>query len=251
MGYPSSLGREYPIIISGGARLPSCGYKVMTANSINQRFTEALRIAAGPVWEEAVNHRLFREIGDDTVSEVVFKNYLVIEYSFVDTAARVLGYAIAKATGFDERRYLARGLYDLTTEQHDYFVSTFDSIGLPPECRRPSYPALGSAKGLHDLFLSVAAEEAYENILACMLGAEWLYLTWCTRASKTPPTPAYIRDWVILHTEEHFARHVEWMRRQLDALGPSLSDQQIKRLRYLFTSTLEREIAFHDAAYLS
>ena len=85
--------------------------------------------------------------------------------------------------------------------------------------------------------------------LACVLAAEWLYLTWCSKADRTPSSRAYIRDWVSLHAGGAFAEHVAWVRSEIDARGPELSEARQARLLAVFRETLAAEVAFHDAAY--
>ncbi len=89
------------------------------------RFSDWLRDQAEPAWTRAVEHRFTHEIADDALDESVFKRYLTNEYSFVVTAATLLGYAIAKAPSMDEKARLAEGLRGLTTEQRAFFMRAF------------------------------------------------------------------------------------------------------------------------------
>ena len=102
---------------------------------------------------------------------------------------------------------------------------------------------------MHALFLGVAKTEGYEEILACVLAAEWMYLTWCSTANQSPSSRHYIRDWVALHAGGAFADHVAWVRAEIDDRGPALADSRQARLSALFEKALSAEIAFHDAAY--
>ena len=58
-------------------------------------FSERMRIEARGTWSAILGHRFFREIATDAINDRVFARYLRIEYGFVDTAARALGYAVA------------------------------------------------------------------------------------------------------------------------------------------------------------
>ena len=148
-------------------------------------FSENLRAQAQATWDAIVGHRFFREIATDAIADPVFARYLRIEYGFVDAAAVALGYAVAKAPSFRERRRLALGLYGLVTDQEQFFVAAFERVGAPPG-ERTGLPPQGLSAPLHALFLGVAKAEGYEEILACMLAAEWMYLTWCSSANATP-----------------------------------------------------------------
>jgi thiaminase/transcriptional activator TenA len=211
-------------------------------------FTEDMRAAAGSSWEQALSHWFFRAVADDNVADNVFRRYLRVEYGFVDCAARCLGYAVAKAPSFTERRRLAMGLHGLVTDQQDYFMAAFERAGVPPD-QRNAVPPNMYARTLHDLFLGTAELDGYEEIQACVLGAEWLYLTWCSTAHRTPSQRPVIADWVALHAGGAFAEHVAWVRAELDVCGPALPPDRQDRLQQLFAATLRAELSFHDAAY--
>ena len=211
-------------------------------------FTEDMRAAAGSSWEQALSHWFFRAVADDNVADNVFRRYLRVEYGFVDCAARCLGYAVAKAPSFTERRRLAMGLHGLVTDQQDYFMAAFQRAGIPPD-QRNAEPPNHQTRALHDLFLAAAEREGYEEIQACVLGAEWLYLTWCSRAHQTPSRRPVIADWVALHAGGAFAEHVAWVRAELDARGPGLSPERQVRIGQLFKATLVAEMSFHDRAH--
>ena len=211
-------------------------------------FSERTRAQSDRTWNAILGHRFFREVATDTVDDRVFARYLRIEYGFVDTAARALGYAVAKAPSFQERRRLGLGLYGLAIDQEQVFVDAFERMGAPAN-ERTALPPQGAALPLHALFLKVAETDGYEEILACTLAAEWMYLTWCSTANRSPSSRGYIRDWVALHAGGAFAEHVAWVRSEIDDRGPALTAARQAHLSALFEEALEAEIAFHDAAY--
>ena len=211
-------------------------------------FCDGLRAEAQATWDAVLGHRFFREVATDTLADAVFARYLRIEYGFVDTAAIALGYAVAKAPSFRERRHLAFNLYGLTTDQQQFFAAAFERIGAPAD-QRAGLPPQGDSAALHELFLGVARTEGYEEILACILAAEWMYLTWCSRAHRTPSARPAIRDWVALHAGGAFEEGVEWVRAELEARGPKLSANRRARVGKLFEDALAAEIPFHTAAY--
>jgi thiaminase (transcriptional activator TenA) len=211
-------------------------------------FSERMRARADRTWRAILRHRFFREVATDAINDRVFARYLRIEYGFVDTAARTLGYAVAKAPSFQERRRLGIGLYGLVTDQEQVFVDTFERMGAPDNERTGRAPQ-GLARPLHALLLKVAETEGYEEILACTLAAEWMYLTWCSTANKSPSSREYIRDWVALHAGGPFAEHVAWVRSEIDTRGPTFPEARQAGSSALFEEALEAEIALHDAPH--
>jgi thiaminase (transcriptional activator TenA) len=211
-------------------------------------FSERMRAHSDRTWNAILAHRFFREVATDAIDDGVFARYLRIEYGFVDSAARALGYAVAKAPSFQERRRLGVGLYGLVTDQEQVFVHAFERMGAPGNERTGLAPQ-GLAVPLHALFLKVAETEGYEEILACTLATEWMYLTWCSAVNQSPSSRATIRDWVALHAGGAFAEHVAWVRSEIDTRGPTLTEARQARLGALFEEALQAEIAFHDAPY--
>jgi thiaminase (transcriptional activator TenA) len=76
-----------------------------------------------------------------------------------------------------------------------------------------------------------------------------MYLTWCLRANESQSDRPYTRDWVALHVGGAFAEHVAWIRSEIDARGPELSEARQARLLAVLEETLAAEVAFHDEAY--
>ncbi len=200
-----------------------------------------IRERAGSEWTSATNHRLFREIIADTVTDQDFERYLRIEFAFIDTAAVTLGAAVRIAPDMADRVVLAAGLHDLLTSQVVFFEN---ALG---EDRSTIVPA--SAESLHALFREVAARQSFADMLAAMLGAEWLYKTWCASTAAQPSSRATIRAWTELHTSPAFTSHAAWLVDRLDAVSAGLTPSERERVADVFRRALAAEIRFHDAVY--
>jgi thiaminase/transcriptional activator TenA len=199
------------------------------------------RERAGSEWATATNHRLFREIVTDTVTDRDFERYLRIEFAFIDTAAVALGAAVRVAPTMADRVVLAAGLNDLLTSQVAFF-----EIALGDD-RSTIVPV--AAKPLHVLFREVADRQSFADMLAAMLGAEWLYMTWCAPTAERPSSRATIRAWTELHTSPAFTSHAAWLRSRLDAVSAGLTATERERAADVFRRALAAEISFHDAVY--
>jgi len=95
----------------------------------------------------------------------------------------------------------------------------------------------------------VAADGSYPVLLGCMLGAEWLYATWCDEGSRQQIGDPELREWIQLHTSGAFVGHVAWLRAELDRMGPQLDEAERERVLAAFQQTLRAEVPFHDVAY--
>ena len=61
------------------------------------RFSDWLRARAAPAWTQAIGHRFTRELAADTLPDGVYARYLIQDYVFIDTLARLLGHGVARA----------------------------------------------------------------------------------------------------------------------------------------------------------
>ncbi|PSQ43606.1 transcriptional regulator [Halobacteriales archaeon SW_7_68_16] len=213
------------------------------------RFTEWLRERSEPDWTAATEHRFTAELADDTVDDEVFGRYIVADYRFVETLTSTVGYAAAQAPTVDAKARLAGFLETVTTDETDYFERSFDALGVP-DSERGDAPQRAVTREFDDLLRRASHEGGYAETLAVFVPAEWIYLTWATRASEGDrPDRFYLDEWIDLHAVEAFETFVTWLQAELDAVGPTLSARRQRRVAHLFERTVELEVAFFDAAY--
>jgi thiaminase/transcriptional activator TenA len=209
-------------------------------------FTERLREESA--WDDATRHRFVREYRDGTLDDEVFREYLVDDYAFLETGARVTALAAADAPTMDEMARLSEQLGVLTGGENDYFVRAFDELGVPSE--EYEDPDLHpTTEAFVDFMHRVAREGGYEETLASILAAEWVYLDWCEYAAEADHKRWYLDEWVELHVVDAFCEYVGWLRGQLDERGPRLSEERTERVAEVFERTVELEARFFDAAY--
>ena len=212
------------------------------------RFTEWLRALSEPAWTEAVEHRFTRELADDTLDNAVFRRYLIQDYSFVDSFVSLIGYAIGRAPSLPDRIRLSQFLASVTSEENTYFQRSFDALGVPekdradPELKPPT-------RGFHEIMKEASEEGGYEEALAVLVVAEWVYMTWVMAVRDRSPSSFYFAEWIDLHANDEFRDFVEWLRGQLDRQGPTLSEKRREAIVQLFCRAVRLEKEFFDAAY--
>jgi len=119
----------------------------------------------------------------------------------------------------------------LTDEENDYFERSFDALGVSPDERTDPVPA-DATEAFEDLLTRAALEGEYEETLAVLVPAEWIYLTWATAASGVPEE-FYLREWIELHDTSEFEAFVAWLRSELDEYGPKLGERRQHRVQTL------------------
>jgi thiaminase/transcriptional activator TenA len=209
----------------------------------------ALVARQGAVLDDACGCRFVREATEGTLSDGDFARYLLVEETFVLTAARVLGRVVWESPTWSSLLPHARSLTNLATDQRDYFAGLRDRWPLNDE---DAARTLQRARVLSDVVLAQVAAGGRPAALTGMLAAETMYARWCTRAAEVPADIAARRHpdlqaWIDLHTGQDFLDQVTALRDDVDALDSGeATDDTLDRW---FASVLHAEIAFHDAVH--
>ena len=228
-------------------------FEAFTQANRQARFSDWLRARAAPAWAQAVGHRFTRELADDTLPDAVYARYLVQDYVFIDTLARLLGHGVASAPEMAAMSRLAGFLAALTSAENDYFLRAFEALGVAEAVWSAAEPDPVIAR-FGEVMLGAAPGYAkpgggYPEILAVLLPAEWIYLSWAMAHKDAAPERFYLAEWISLHTLPEFEAFVAWLREEIDRHGPPLAPERQERLAALFTEIAELEVAFFDAAY--
>ncbi|UES55141.1 transcriptional regulator [Roseibium aggregatum] len=213
------------------------------------RFTDWLAACAEPYWSDACSHPFTVAIGDGTMPEEAYARYLIEDYTFVTDLASTLGYLVAKAPGMPAKSRLSGFLALLTSEENDYFLRSFEALGVEP--RDYQTAAQGPVtRAFSQLLLKSSGQGSYAEGLACLLCAEWCYLTWGQReAGKPRPDAFYLAEWIDLHAVPGFEAFVTWIRAEMDRIGPTLPEPEQARVAGLFRQMSKLEVAFFEAAW--
>lgn len=211
-------------------------------------FTDWLRVETGDLWSQATCHAFTTELLEDRLDDAVYRRYLIQDYVFIETLVTVLGHAVATAPGMPAKKRWAHFLGLITSEENDYFLRAFEALGVPEE-ERENTALLPPIQAFADLMLDAARSNQYADVLAVIVAAEWVYLSWAEKAKQPYPERFYLSEWIDLHHNPFFAEIVAWMRSELDRVGPCLTAVQQAIVADRFKELVRLEVAFFDAAY--
>ncbi|MTH97857.1 TenA family protein [Roseibium sp. RKSG952] len=224
-------------------------FKDYQAHNPDARFTNWLAAKGEPYWTQATSHPFTQAIGDGTMPSEAYTRYLIEDYTFVTDLASTLGFLVAKAPGMRSKAKLSGFLALLTSEENDYFLRSFEALGVPAG----TYEAAAQGpvtRAFSDVLLSASGEGSYADGLVCLLCAEWCYLSWGQReAAKPRPDQFYLAEWIDLHAVSGFETFVNWIRSEMDGIGPELSGPEQETLASLFRRMSRLETAFFEYAW--
>ncbi len=223
-------------------------YPDWSAADPSGRFTDWLRERSDTSWAGATSHRFVDELAHGTLSEDHFRRYLVQDYGFIETLVTLVGYAVAYAPDMAAKKTWTEFLAVLVSDENDYFQRSFDALGVGVALQ--SHPPLSETTvALRAAMLDAAKSGQYADVLAVIVPAEWIYLTWASERREARPRQAYYAEWIDLHAIPEFEAFVDWLRGQLDGIGPRLGPSERQRIERRFAAVVDLEVEFFDQAY--
>ncbi|GAA2660203.1 TenA family protein [Nonomuraea recticatena] len=208
-------------------------------------FSEWLRARCEPTWTEVVTHPFAEAITKGTVPDDDMRRYLSQDYQFVDTFTALLGAAVACADSFEARVPYGRFLGQVaTTEEKTYFHRALDALGAGTGTTVLE-PVTEDFRTLMD---EARTSQDYVLIVAVLCVAEWTYLGWASRATQPYPDNFVHREWIELHEGPEFRQWVDFLRGELDRLGPGLDEDHRQEVLSVFHRAVELEKRFFDMA---
>jgi len=209
-----------------------------------ERFTETLRAASEPGWTDAVGHRFVKELFTGTVPDAVIARYLIQDHRFLDSFLTLLGAVLASADTFEARLRFGRFVGMVSSEENTYFLRAFQALGVT-ETRRAADPDAQPTAGFKAIMREAAETRSYAAALSVLVVAEWLYLDWASRAPKPLLNNFVHAEWITLHDNPNFRDFVDFLRVELDRVGPAQADL----CGDFFRRAVDLELSFFEAAY--
>ncbi|MQQ06829.1 TENA/THI-4 family protein [Epibacterium sp. SM1979] len=209
------------------------------------RPTEFLKSQCQSNWDAATAHAFTDALCDGTLDLDKMRGYLQQDYLFVEEFVRLLAAAISNAPSLTDAVPAAQFLAVITGPENTYFQRSLAALDAPEaEAAAPQTQAF--LIQMRDARLT----GKYEEMLAVLVVAEWTYLSWAAPQEKRAAgLPFYFGEWITLHAGPGFEGVVEYLRGQLDAIWPSLSDTAQTAATQRFFDTVQLERAFFDAAW--
>lgn len=154
-----------------------------------------------------LDHPFVRCVADGTLPAGAYHRYLVYEGAFVETAISIFAYATAKAPDLEAKRWLITVQDALARDQMPYFEQSFAELGVDAAITS-SEAVVAFDRGM----LEIARDGEFTEIVTAMFAAEWMYWTWCSRATRVGIADPHVRRWVDLHVDHAFAAQARWLK---------------------------------------
>ncbi len=213
----------------------------------NKRPTDHLKSLARDDWQAATNHAFTNALVTGTLPHGKMLGYLRQDYLFIDGFMRLLASAIAQAPTLPDAIPAAQFLGLISGPENTYFLRSIAALG--GKVDPPASPAAITAD-FQALMADAARSGKYEQMLAVLVVAEWIYLDWADpHEDKADTLPFYFGEWITLHAGEGFRGVVGYLRDQLDKAWQTLDTPARTEVEKTFCRATRLERAFFDAAH--
>ncbi len=194
-------------------------------------------------WSTYVDHEFIRGMGDGTLPEAAFRDYLIQDYLFLIQFARAYALAIYKGRSLYEMRSGLEGLKAILDVEMDLHVRMCDRWGIDveammatPEKRETvAYTRFvldaGNAGDLLDLYVALAP---------CMIGYGEIGQTLSVNADENP-----YAEWINEYSSLAYQELVKATVENLDELASEMmTEARYPRLKKLFGAATRLEADF-------
>ena len=215
-------------------------------------FTDRLRAAARPIWEQQLQHPFVRALGDGSLPSATFEFYIRQDARFLDELTKTFAYATTKTSDQDEmQRFGEMLLNTLAVEKaiHQRFAAQF-GVSVAEMARTPMAPT-NYAYTRH--LLHIAATGSLAALVTAILPCAWIYAEvgrhFTGLHGGPPPESHPYGPWIAAYAAPEFEEVGAWLRARLNARAAALPEPELAALEAIFVTSSRYEWMFWDMAW--
>jgi len=212
-------------------------------------FSDELHTAAKSIWDAQLEHPYVKGIGDGSLDEELFRNWVLQDYRYLKEYARVFAWAAAKADRLDSMGWYAAVLnVTLNTEMelHRQYAARFGLSAADLEAA-PMWP---TTRAYTDFLVRTAADGDMADLVAALLPCTWAYVHLAQELAKgNPPEDQRYADWIAQYASQEFAQAADWLKAEMDRLAEGASTEKRARLMDLFVLSSRYEWSFWEMCW--
>ncbi|WP_254545187.1 thiaminase II [Halomarina pelagica] len=211
-------------------------------------FTDELREVAAPIWDATMEHPMVRGIGDGTLDEEPFREWVRQDYVYLIEYGRVFALGAAHAPDLDRMGRFATLLHetlDIEMDLHRAYAAEFGISEAELEATEPN----PTTRAYTD-FLVRAGYEGFEETVAALLPCMWGFNETGIRLAESGlPDHERYAEWIETYSSEEFTELTAWCRELMDDVAADAPAADRERYRELFLTSSRYEYMFWDAAH--
>ena len=212
-------------------------------------FTNTLYNNAKHIWDKQLGHPFVKGIGNGSLDEEKFKNWVRQDYRYLIEFSRIFAWAAAKSDRLESMSWYAFGLnLTLNTEMqlHRDYAKRFDITAEELE-QVPMWP---TTRAYTDFLVRTAADGDMADLVAALLPCAWGYAYIGQHLAKgNPPNDQRYVDWITMYSSKEFVDAAEWLKGEMNRLAEGTTGEKKRKLTDIFVLSSRYEYLFWDMCW--
>ncbi|MEO4054704.1 thiaminase II [Solibacillus sp. CAU 1738] len=215
------------------------------------KFTKRLYENVQPIWEKNHQHPFVQELGQGTLAEEKFIQYMKQDYVYLIDYAKLFAVGVTKAHNLDMMNKFSSVLHDtlhFEMELHRQFAAEFGITREELEETKPTPDNLAYT----NYMLNVAQNGSLAEVVASLLPCAWDYWEIGKLLRKQYgdqlATNKYAK-WIETYDSEEFGQGAKWLIDLMDELADGKPERELAVLEKHFQITSKYEYLFWDMNY--
>jgi thiaminase/transcriptional activator TenA len=200
-------------------------------------------------WRAAIEHPMVREIGAGTMPHDRFRWFFEQNVLYLEDYARAIGLILGKATDGEALDVLSRFATQIVHGELPANRRFLLRLGGDLSRIDPTRTMHPVAYAYTRHLLQVAGQGTCAEGLTAVLPCQWSYGELATHLAAHVPDDRVYADWIAMFANDEYDRLVAESTGLLDRLATGADDMQLRRLEWIFATSVRYEVEFWDMAY--
>lgn len=216
---------------------------------MTERFTDRLRISAGPVWRAQLAHPFVRGIADGTLAVDRFGYWVRQDYRFLIEYCRLLGLAAARSPDLATLTRFAELLEATAVTEMSIHRELAAGLGIS-KAELEGEPIAPTTQAYTDFLLRTAATGDFSELCAALLPCMWGFSEVGLELARGPrPADSRLATWIDSYANPEFVALANWCRDLVDGLAAGAGTGVRSAMEAAFTTSSRYELAFWEMAW--
>ncbi|MFQ5989670.1 MAG: thiaminase II [Candidatus Methylomirabilales bacterium] len=212
-------------------------------------FTDELFEKVRPIWDAQLEHPFVKGIGDGSLDEKLFKNWVLQDYRYLKEFARIFAWAVAKADRLESMGWYAAALNLTLNTEMDLHRQCAAQFGISPEDLEAA-PMWPTTRAYTDFLVRTAADGDMADLVAALLPCAWGYVYIAHRLKeRDPPKDRRYADWIAQYASHEFVEAAEWLKTEMNRLAENAGADKREKLTELFVLSSRYEWQFWEMCW--
>ncbi|MFC6827172.1 thiaminase II [Halopelagius fulvigenes] len=212
-------------------------------------FTDELEPEADDIWTAIVEHPMVERLGEGTLDEDPFREWVRQDYYYLREYGRTFALAASSARRLDRMGTFAELLHSTLNTEMDLHRSYAAEFGISEDELEATDPS-PTTRAYTDFLVRTAAVETFGDAVAAVLPCMWGFNETARRlAADGVPDHDQYAAWIEMYEGEEFTELTDWCLDLMDEVAEESTAADRERYRERFLTSARYEYRFWDAAW--